>query len=147
VLESGRALVDEAGYLISSVAATKRLPDGRRGLVLDAGVNLLFTAFWYKHDVVPAQDTPGSPEPTVMYGPLCMNIDVLRDTLHFPPLGIGERVVFRNVGAYNVTQWMQFITLRPAVVLIGTDGRVGTIRRAEKVEDICSFEEIPEWLR
>jgi hypothetical protein len=32
-------------------------------------------------------------------------------------------------------------------VLIGTDGRVGTIRRAEKVEDICSFEEIPEWLR
>jgi diaminopimelate decarboxylase len=147
VLESGRALVDEAGYLISSVAATKRLPDGRRGLVLDAGVNLLFTAFWYKHDVLPAQDTPGSPEPTVMYGPLCMNIDVLRDTLHFPPLSIGERVVFRNVGAYNVTQWMQFITLRPAVVLIGTDGRVGTIRRAEKVEDICSFEEIPEWLR
>ena len=31
VLETGRALVDDAGYLISTVQATKRLPDGRRG--------------------------------------------------------------------------------------------------------------------
>jgi diaminopimelate decarboxylase len=147
VLETGRALVDDAGYLISSVTATKRLPDGRRGLVLDAGVNLLFTAFWYKHDVLPAQEFSGTLEPTVMYGPLCMNIDVLRDTVQFPPLSLGERVVFRNVGAYNVTQWMQFITLRPAVVLISPEGRVCTIRRAEKVEDLRSFEEVPEWLR
>lgn len=147
VLESGRALVDDAGYLISSVAATKRLPDGRRGLVLDAGVNLMFTAFWYKHDVLPAQEFSGTLEPTVMYGPLCMNIDVLRDTVQFPPLSVGERVVFKNVGAYNMTQWMQFITLRPAAVMIGLDGRVGVIRRAEKVEDLRSFEEVPEWLR
>jgi diaminopimelate decarboxylase len=147
VLETGRALVDDSGYLVSSVAATKRLPDGRRGLVLDAGVNLLFTAFWYKHDVLPAQEFSGTLEPTVMYGPLCMNIDVLRDTVQFPPLSVGERVVFRNVGAYNVTQWMQFITLRPAVVMIGQDGRVSTIRRAETVEDLRSLEVVPEWLR
>lgn len=146
VLETGRALVDEAGYLISSVEATKRLPDGRRGLVLDAGVNLLFTAFWYKHDVVPAQDFGGLMEPTVMYGPLCMNIDVLRDTLQFPALSPGQRVVFRNVGAYNVTQWMQFITLRPAVVMIGPDGQVARVRRAERVEDFEAMEEVPGWL-
>ena len=53
VLETGRALVDEAGSLISTVQATKRLPDGRRALVIDAGVNLLFTAFWYRHEVEP----------------------------------------------------------------------------------------------
>ena len=147
VLESGRSLCDDAGYLISSVVATKRLPDGRRGLVLDAGVNILFTSFWYKHDVLPAQTTPGTQEPTVLYGPLCMNIDVLRESVQLPPLSVGERVVFRNVGAYNVTQWMQFITLRPAVVLIGPDGRVATIRRAERLADLEALEEIPEWLR
>nr|MBK7065937.1 hypothetical protein [Deltaproteobacteria bacterium] len=48
-----------------------------------------------------------------MYGPLCTNIDVVRDTIQFPPMRAGDRVVFRNVGAYNVTQWMQFITYRP----------------------------------
>ena len=56
------------------------------------------------------------PEATVLYGPLCMNIDVLREQVQLPPLSVGDRVVFRNVGAYNVTQWMQFITMRPAVV-------------------------------
>ena len=147
VLETGRALVDDAGTLISTVQATKRLPGGERALVIDAGVNLLFTSFWYKHDVVPAQDFRGQPEATVIYGPLCMNIDVLRDSVQLPPLAAGDRLVFKNVGAYNVTQWMQFITLRPAVVMIGSEGRVAEIRRAETVEDFTSVEGVPEWLR
>ncbi len=146
VLETGRALVDEAGLLVSTVQATKRLPGGERALVLDAGVNLLFTSFWYKHEVLPAQETRGMPEATVLYGPLCMNIDVMREHVQLPPLGPGDRVVFRNVGAYNVTQWMQFITMRPAVVMVGAEGRVARIRRAEQVEDLVGIEEVPAWL-
>ncbi len=146
VLETGRALVDEAGYLISSIHASKRLPDGRRALVLDAGVNTLFTSFWYNHDVVPAQEFRGVPEPTVLYGPLCMNIDVVRDTLLFPQLKVGDRLVFRNVGAYNVTQWMQFITYRPAVVLLGSGGKHALLRRREDLQAVIGPEELPEWL-
>ncbi len=146
VLESGRALVDEAGYLISTVHANKRLPDRRRGLVIDAGVNLLFTAFWYKHDVVPAQEFGTVTEPTVIYGPLCMNIDVMRDTILFPPMKTGDLLVFKNVGAYNVTQWMQFITYRPAVVLISPTGQHAIIRRAETLETIQGQEELAPWL-
>jgi diaminopimelate decarboxylase len=146
VLETGRALVDEAGLLVSSVQATKRLPGGERALVLDAGVNLLFTSFWYKHEVAPAQESRGMPEATVLYGPLCMNIDVLREQVQLPPLSVGDRIVFRNVGAYNVTQWMQFITMRPAVVMVGPEGRVARLRRAEQVEDIVGLEEMPEWM-
>jgi len=146
VLEPGRALVDEAGFLITTVIANKRLPDNRRGLVVDAGINSLFTSFWYNHEVIPAQPFRGIPEPTVIYGPLCMNIDVMRDTLTFPSLSVGDRVVFKNVGAYNVTHWMQFITYRPAVVLIGRDGRHALIRRREELRDVLDPEEIPEWL-
>jgi diaminopimelate decarboxylase len=69
VLETGRALVDEAGYLLTTVDRQQAPPRRQRGLVLDAGVNLLFTSFWYKHDVVPAQEFGGMLEPTVMYGP------------------------------------------------------------------------------
>ncbi len=146
VLETGRALVDEAGYLVTSVHASKRLADSRRALVLDAGVNTLFTSFWYNHDVVPAQEFRGVPEPTVLYGPLCMNIDVVRDTLLFPQLKVGDRLVFRNVGAYNVTQWMQFITYRPAVVLVGSGGQHALLRRPEDLQAIISYEEMPDWL-
>ncbi len=145
-LEPGRALVDEAGCLATTVHAIKRLPDGRRALVLDTGVNTLVTAAWYRHDVVPAQPFSGTPEPTVMVGPLCMNIDVLRDRLFFPPVGPGDVLVFRNVGAYNVTQWMQFIVSRPAVVMISRSGEAAIIRRRETLETLTSQESMPPWL-
>jgi diaminopimelate decarboxylase len=64
-----------------------------------------------------------------------------------PPLSPGERLVFHNVGAYNMTQWMQFITLRPAVVMLGAQGETSVIRRAETVEDLSSYEQVPAWLR
>ncbi len=146
VVENGRALVDDAGYLITTVQANKRLPDGRRGVVLDVGVNTLFTAFWYNHDIVPTHNTHGIPEPTVLYGPLCMNIDVVRDTMLLPPMDVGDRLVLRNVGAYNVTQWMQFITYRPAIVLIGRDGQHEVIRERESLETILERERMPSWL-
>jgi diaminopimelate decarboxylase len=147
VLETGRALVDDSGFLVTTVQATKRLPDGMRGLVLDGGVNLLFTSFWYNHEVAPTTDWRGGTEPTILYGPLCMNIDVMREPLPLPPLAAGDRLVFRNAGAYNVTQWMQFITMRPAVVMISAEGAVACIRRAEVVTDLSSLEEVPDWLR
>ena len=75
-----------------------------------------------------------------------MNIDVVRNTTLFPALRVGERVVFRHVGAYNVTQWMQFITYRPAVVLVSPDGKHGLLRRAEQLEDVVGPEAVPEWL-
>lgn len=145
-LETGRALVDEAGALVTTVHANKRLADGRRGVILDAGVNSLFTAFWYRHDVVPAQETHGAPEPTVLYGPLCMAIDVVRDQLLFPPLAVGDRLVVRNVGAYNVTQWMQFITARPAIAMVSRRGEAALVRRGESVETLLAQEEVPPWL-
>jgi diaminopimelate decarboxylase len=146
ILETGRALVDDAGYLLTTVQANKRLPDGRRAVILDAGVNVLFTSFWYEHEVVPTRRLRGIPEPTIMYGPLCMNIDVVRDRLVFPPVDVGDHLVMRHVGAYNVTQWMQFITYRPAVVLVGRDGQHALMRRAEDLEYVCAPENIPPWL-
>jgi diaminopimelate decarboxylase len=146
VLETGRGLVDDAGYLISTVVGNKRLVDRRRAVVLDAGVNILPTAWWYKHRVQPAQEAFGTAEPTVFFGPLCMNIDVVRDHIMFQPLRVGDRVVFRHVGAYNVTQWMQFITDRPNVVMVSGKGEHGVIRKAETFETLNQQELVPSWL-
>ena len=44
ILETGRALIDEAGYLLGTVLASKRLADGRRATIVDIGVNILFTS-------------------------------------------------------------------------------------------------------
>lgn len=135
-LETGRALIDDAGYLLTTVLANKRSSLGRRNMVIDAGVNLLFTSFWYNLGVYPSK--PGSEyvEETTIYGPLCMNIDVIRDAINFPHVKTGDQLVIERVGAYNVTQWMQFITYRPNVVLIDLEGKTHIIRKKEDLETL-----------
>jgi diaminopimelate decarboxylase len=147
ILETGRAVVDDAEVLITSVVGTKRLGDGRRAAILDAGVNLLFTGFWYNHDFKPTRLLPGVAEETVLYGPLCMNIDCMRHVIMLPPLTPGDRLVVGPVGAYNNTQWLQFIQYRPSVVLVHPDGRVSVVRRAENLDTINVQEQLPEHLR
>lgn len=147
ILETGRALVDEAGWLVTTVFATKRLPDGRRTYVADAGLNDLFTAFWYKFNIELDREVQGMNEPAMVNGPLCMNIDVLDEGILLPPLRRGTRLVFSPVGAYNVTQWMQFIEYRPAVVLVGEDGSVDVIREREDLTDVERRERLPERLK
>lgn len=146
ILESGRALVDDAGYLLGTVLATKRLSDGRRATVLDFGINSLFTSFWYDHKVSPAQEPGQQTEETVLYGPLCMNIDVVRESIVMPLLEKGNQVVVHQVGAYNMTQWMQFITLRPAIVMIDEKNTTHVIRQSETMEYIDSLENVPTHL-
>jgi diaminopimelate decarboxylase len=173
-LETGRALVDEAGYLISTVVAVKRRPivgvpllsevltaygkgttalgaapaheADRPALVIDAGVNLLYTTAWYLPSILPAKACVDVPAPTTIYGCLCMNIDVIREEAPLPGLTTGDQVVLHPVGAYNITQSMQFITYRPAVVMIGLDGAVHVIRRRENLAYVQELEEVPEHL-
>ncbi|GJQ63188.1 MAG: diaminopimelate decarboxylase [Melioribacteraceae bacterium] len=143
ILESGRSLIDDAGFLISTIIANKRLSDGKKATIMDGGVNILFTSFWYKHKISPAQPTGLSTENSTIYGPLCMNIDVLREDIVLPNLKVGDRVVIHHVGAYNMTQWMQFITLRPNIVMVMEDGTTELIRESEDLEYIMSREKLP----
>ena len=147
ILESGRVLIDDAGYLLGSVIATKRLSDGRRATIMDFGVNILFTAFWYEHKISPAQEFSHHSEDMVLYGPLCMNIDVVRESINLPLLNKGDRVVVHKVGAYNMTQWMQFIQMRPKVVMIDLQSNTHVIRDNETIDTIEAPEKMPEHLR
>lgn len=146
ILESGRAVVDDAVSLVTSVVGTKRLPDGRRAAVLDAGINALFTAMWYHHPLKLTQPKKGDPEETVLYGPMCMNIDVVRQSVRLPPLVIGDRLVINPVGAYNNTQWLQFIEYRPPIVLVHQNGGHSVIRDGEQLADMCRHDRLPSHL-
>ncbi len=147
ILETGRALIDEAGFLISSVLGKKNLPTGERAVILDAGVNTAITAWWYKLKVTPTRSFPGAYQNTVFYGPLCMNIDVMRNAMPFPDLHFGDKVILSPIGAYNNTQWMQFIEYRPRIVLISEVGKAELIREKEDLSDIIGREIIPDHLK
>lgn len=139
-LETGRALIDDAGHLLTTVLANKRSTQGRRTMVIDAGINLLFTTFWYNLGVFPSKEVSTHVEESTIYGPLCMNIDVIREAINFPQSKVGDQLVIERVGAYNMTQWMQFITFRPNVVMIDLEGKAHVIRKKETLDSLQSFE-------
>jgi diaminopimelate decarboxylase len=140
-------LIDDAGYLLGSVIANKRLSDGRRATIMDFGVNILFTSSWYDHKISVAQEASQYTEETVLFGPLCMNIDVLRESVNLPLLESGDQVVVHKVGAYNMTQWMQFINMRPAVVLVDMQGDSHQIRKPETLNYLEMMEQLPDHLK
>jgi diaminopimelate decarboxylase len=161
-LELGRHLIDEAGYLLTKIIAIKAgdfpaptdtdlsatkakewlslYSDAKRSLVVDAGINLLYTAAWYQISVSPCRLIRQPPIAYRLYGSLCMAIDVIRDNVDLPPLDIGDLLVLHPVGAYNLTQSMQFIFYRPPVILIKSDGDIEIIRRKETLQDIERLE-------
>jgi diaminopimelate decarboxylase len=146
ILETGRALIDDAGWLLGRVVANKRMASGRRGMIIDIGVNHLFTSFWYEHTILPGVPVNADSEDTQICGPLCMNIDVIRQAVRFPLLQPGDPVVVERIGAYNMTQWLQFITYRPKVVLLGSDGETWIIRENENLNTFKTLERVPDYL-
>lgn len=146
LLETGRAVIDDAECLVTTVVGNKRLYDGRRASILDAGVNLMFTSFWYNHDIKPISPLEGIPEETVLFGPLCMNLDVIRSSIMLPPLNVGQPLIISPAGAYNNTQWMQFIETRPAIIMIMENGNVELIREAESMHSVSQLEHLPSSL-
>jgi len=147
IIEPGRAIVDESVHLITSVVSRKTLQDGSKGIVVDAGINLLPTSFWYRFDIHAAERSASISEGSTVeivniYGPLCMNIDCIQVGAYLPPVRAGDILVIRNVGAYNFSQSMQFIQPRPAAVMITKDG-VEYLRLPETTEYICQLDRIP----
>ncbi len=160
ILEPGRAVVDEAMQLISKVVSKKKDAKGNHSVVMDAGVNILPTAFWYDFEPKLANKLNGANSnlnrknkkngsdynrSVKMYGPLCMQIDSINESVSLPSVELGDIIVFSNVGAYNLTQSTQFIQTRPAVVLLGPNG-IELIRRKETWRDIFNLDTLPKRL-
>ena len=55
-------------------------------------------------------------------------------------------MVLHYVGAYNVTQSMQFIALRPNVVLIDMQGHVHVARKKDTLDTLERNEVLPDYL-
>ncbi|MCK4493764.1 MAG: alanine racemase [Methylococcales bacterium] len=140
ILESGRAIVDDAVQLITRVVATKILPKGQHAAILDAGVNLFSVGHWYDHKIQMTKKHQGNVTPTTLYGPLCMNTDIVRHKILLPALKYNDQLIIRPMGAYNHSQSLQFIEYRPNVVMIHENGNISTIRRAENLKTV-TFQE------
>jgi ornithine decarboxylase len=125
ILEPGRAIVAEAGVLMASVIA--RVPRGNHEwLFLDAGVyNGLFEAMAYqgstRYPVESVRLSNDSGEALfALAGPTGDAPDVItREALLPADTGVGDRLIFRNAGAYSLSVTSTFNGFpKPAVIVV-----------------------------
>jgi diaminopimelate decarboxylase len=137
ILEPGRALVTDAVALAFRVAAIKRLDDGTRCVVVDAGTNLLPGTLWSWPRIEAADGRERPTTPALVSGPLCLNVDVLHPAAPLPELQRGDALLVRDAGAYQQAQSTRFGDLQPAV-LAREDGRWRVCRRRETLDDLLA---------
>jgi diaminopimelate decarboxylase len=138
ILEPGRALVRDAGWLLARVVARR----GRGAVVVDAGVTQVPCVLWKRSPVRPADPRDGAERPTDLFGPLCLQHDALAREVPLPPLRVGDLVWIGQTGAYAMAQASPFIHLRPGAVLI-EGGRAQTLRAAETDDEALGAQAEP----
>ncbi|MEJ2454810.1 MAG: carboxynorspermidine decarboxylase [Candidatus Thiodiazotropha sp.] len=127
-LEPGSAVVEETGYLVASVLDTFE-SDGRAIAVLDTSVNHLPEVFEYQKSPELLDERTDGPYRTLLVGATCLSGDRFGDYSFSRPLEIGDRVVFKNVGAYSLIKASRFNGQNlPALHLLGEDGSLNPMK-------------------
>jgi len=140
ILEPGRALVAEAGVLLTRVLYVKG--NGQKNfIVVDAGMNDLLRPALYGayHEIVPLTRRRGKIHADVV-GPLCETGDFLARDRLLPALCPGDLVAVMTVGAYGFAQASNYNSRpRPAEVLV-RGGRAKLSRARESLKDLMAGE-------
>jgi diaminopimelate decarboxylase len=149
ILEPGRLIAGNAGVLISRVEYIKER-DGRRFVVLDAGMNDLMRPALYAayHEVIPVRLPPKSAvnAPADLVGPICESTDRFAKDREMPPLSEGDLVAFMTAGAYGATLSSQYNS-RPLVAETLVRGNsCAVVRRRPTFEEMIALERAPDWI-
>jgi diaminopimelate decarboxylase len=129
IVEPGRALVRDAGWLLTRVIARR----GSGAVVVDAGITQAPCVLWKRAPVYLPEARPGALRRTALFGPLCLQHDVLAREVLLPPLRVGDLVWVGQTGAYGMAQASPFIHLRPGAVMV--ENRRAVILRERETDD------------
>jgi diaminopimelate decarboxylase len=141
IVEPGRALVGNAGILLTRVLYVKRGPQ-KNFIVADAGMNDLMRPALYGsyHQIVPARESARGKLLADVVGPLCETGDFLAQEREMPDVQPGDLLALLTVGAYGYVLASNYNTRpRPAEVLVH-DRNAELIRRRETLEDLMAGE-------
>ncbi|MXZ43616.1 MAG: diaminopimelate decarboxylase [Gammaproteobacteria bacterium] len=143
-IEPGRAIVADAGILITRVEYLKReTGTGKKNFaIVDAGTNDLLRPVLYDswHDIVVADDREGTPGEWDIVGPICESSDVIgRDRML--TLSEGDLLVIQDVGAYGFSLSSNYNSrLRVAELLVSSEG-IQLIKQRESLVDLVRLED------
>jgi len=125
IAEPGRYIAAPAAIAVASVMG-RALRDGRWWYYLDDGLYGSYSGQMYDHSIFPVEALlPGAETlPSVLAGPTCDSIDVIREKIDLPKLDIGDLVLGRVMGAYTWASASEFNFFPKATVLALDQGRL-----------------------
>lgn len=141
-IEPGRYVVAECGVLLGTVHATKE-SYGTKYIGTDLGFNVLSRPVLYnsKHDIEVYCPEPSRTQAegqiVSVVGNICESGDILAAEKVLPPINEGDILGVMDAGAYGLAMSSNYNNrLRPAEVLIKTDGTARLIRNRDSFEDL-----------
>ena len=140
LLEPGRAIVGNAGVLITRVEYLK-LDKAKRFAVVDASMSEILRPALYGswHDIVPVVERGGDSATYDVVGPVCESTDVLGVDRALA-VREGDLLAILSAGAYAMAMSSNYNTrARPPEVIVDGE-RVVEVRERERVEALFALE-------
>ncbi|SJM93482.1 carboxynorspermidine decarboxylase [Crenothrix polyspora] len=106
-IEPGKAVVGNTGYLMATVLDSF-VSDGKAIAILDTSVNHNPEVFEYQHRPALYEHDEQGQYSMILAGCSCLAGDVFGEYRFKAPLKIGDKVVFKNVGAYSLIKANRF---------------------------------------
>ena len=140
-IELGRSIAASCGSYITSVVDMKTNKNGHH-VILDGGINHLV---YYGQtmamrvpyfDVYPQRET--LKKTYTLYGSLCTVNDIILKSIELNELQLGDYIVFKNVGAYSITEGISLFLTRelPGVIIYDREGKCHLVRDHFKTSSI-----------
>ena len=128
IAEPGRFIAGPAGTCITAVTGRAQR-EGRWWYYLDDGLYGSFSGQLYDHALYPIESLGkrGARHPSVLAGPTCDSIDVIREDLPLPQLDLGDLLVGRMMGAYTSATASDFNFI-PRAAVVAVNQRPGAHR-------------------
>jgi len=127
IAEPGRYISAPAAIAVASVMG-RALRGGRWWYYLDDGLYGSYSGQVYDHAAYPVEALvpDGTRYPSVLAGPTCDSIDVIKEHMELPKLDVGDLIVGREMGAYTWASASEFNFFPRATVLALDGGRLLT---------------------
>jgi len=147
VVDPGRAIVGNAGVLLTRVEYLKRGAE-KSFLVVDAAMNDLIRPALYGawHEVVTVRRAEESAAKAVydVVGPVCETADFLAKERKLAAQA-GDLLAVMSAGAYAMAMSSNYNSRVRAAEVMVDGGKAHLVRKRESVEDLYTGESVPPW--
>ncbi len=142
VVEPGRSLVGNAGWLLTRVEYLKH-GEAKDFAIVDAAMNDLMRPALYDawHDILPVRENSGATRSYSIVGPVCESGDFLG---HDRALALreGDLLAVCSSGAYGMSMSSNYNTRPRAAEVMVDDGLAHEIRARERIEQLFADEKV-----